>query len=133
VAARRLPEIEPGKERGFLFACAQNKAAHFRRRLARKREVSDEVLAERAHPAAAPDLLTEQKRYRELLDHILDAMDEPVRSVFILYSFEEMTMAEVAVLLEIPQGTVASRLRHARQIFKQEILSSRARERQESA
>lgn len=133
VAARRLSEIRSGKERSFLFACAQNKAAHFRRRLARKREVSDDVLADRSNPAALPDVLTEQKRHRELLDRILETMDDPVRSVFVLYSFEEMTMAEIATWLEIPPGTVASRLRSARAIFRREILSLHRTERQESA
>src|SRR5690606_31917769 len=121
VAARRLQEIEPGKERAFLFACAQNTAAHFRRSLARKREVADDVLAERSNPDMLPDRLTEQKRHRELLDRILETMDDGVRSVFVLYSFEEMTMAEIAALLELPPGTVASRLRRAREIFKREL------------
>lgn len=133
VVSRRLSEIQPGKERSFLFACAQNKAAHFRRRLARKREVSDEVLVDRTSPVLLPDALTEQKRHRELLDRILETMDDSVRSVFVLYSFEEMTMAEIATLLEIPPGTVASRLRSARATFKREILSLQQAERQESA
>ncbi|NLE87460.1 MAG: sigma-70 family RNA polymerase sigma factor [Myxococcales bacterium] len=133
VAARRLQEIEPGKERAFLFACAQNTAAHFRRSLARKREVSDDVLAERSNPDMLPDRLTEQKRHRELLDRILETMDDGVRSVFVLYSFEEMTMAEIAALLELPPGTVASRLRRAREIFKRELSLLQQNERRESA
>ena len=133
VAARRLQEIEPGKERAFLFACAQNTAAHFRRSLARKREVSDDVLAERSNPDMLPDRLTEQKRHRELLDRILETMDDGVRSVFVLYSFEEMTMAEIAALLEHPPGTVASRLRRAREIFKRELSLLQQNERRESA
>lgn len=133
VAARRLPEIELGKERSFLFGCAQNIAAHFRRSLARKREVSDDVLVEQAHPDILPDQLMEQKRHRELLDQILETMDEATRSVFVLHSFEEMTMAEVAVLLEVPPGTVASRLRRAREVFRQEIMSLQAKESQETA
>ncbi len=133
VAARRLQEIEAGKERAFLFACAQNTAAHFRRSLARKREVSDEVLAEKPNPDMLPDQLTEQKRHRELLDRILETMDDGVRSVFVLYSFEEMTMAEIATLLEIPPGTVASRLRRARETFKREISLLQQNQRRESA
>lgn len=133
VAARRLPDIEEGKERAFLFSCARNTAAHFRRSLARKREVSDEVLAERANPHVMPDALTEQKRYRELLDQVLETMDDTIRSVFVLYSFEEMTMAEIAALLDIPAGTVASRLRRAREVFKQEIMNLQNEQNQESA
>jgi RNA polymerase sigma-70 factor (ECF subfamily) len=133
VAARRLTEIELGKERAFLFSCARNTAAHFRRSLARKREVSDEVLVERASPEASPDVLAEQLEYRQLLDQILESMDEAVRSVFVLHSFEEMTMSEIANILDVPPGTVASRLRRAREIFKQEVLEMRERERQETA
>jgi RNA polymerase sigma-70 factor (ECF subfamily) len=133
VAARRLEEVEPGKERAFLFSCAQHTAAHFRRSLARKREVSDEVLSAEQSPEVGPERLTEQKRHRELLDRILATMDDAIRSVFVLHSFEEMTMAEIAVLLDLPQGTVASRLRRAREIFKSEIARLEAGDRRESA
>ncbi len=133
VAARRLPDIEPGKERAFLFGCAQNMASHFRRSLARKREVSDEVLVDLENPDTLPDQLTDQKRYRELLDQILETMDEGLRSVFVLHSFEEMTMIEIATLLEIPAGTVASRLRRARNVFRQELGSLQEKRTQESA
>ena len=44
-------------------------------------------------------------------------MDLDLRSVFILYEVEEMTMAEIAAVLQIPPGTVASRLRRAREDF----------------
>ena len=37
-------------------------------------------------------------------------MDESLRVVFVLYEFEEMNMSEIADVLEIPRGTVASRL-----------------------
>lgn len=133
VAARRLGDIEEGKERAFLFACARNTAAHFRRSLARKREVSDDVLADQSNPAASPEALTEQKRHREMLDRVLENMDEAVRSIFVLYSFEEMTMAEIATVLDIPPGTVASRLRRAREIFREEIQALSAKNNQESA
>lgn len=133
VAARKINEIEPGKEKAFLFACARNTSAHFRRSLARKREVSDEVLAKSPAGQGTPDTLTEQKRYRELLDEVLESMDEEMREVFVLHSFEEMTMAEVAETLGIPAGTVASRLRRARQKFKDEIVRRQQDEVQETA
>ncbi len=133
VAARRLGDIEEGKERAFLFSCARNTAAHFRRSLARKREVSDEILVDEPNPQLAPDALAEQKQHRELLDEILATMDEPIRSVFVLYAFEEMTMAEIATLLELPSGTVASRLRRARELFRQKILGATTAESQELA
>jgi RNA polymerase sigma-70 factor (ECF subfamily) len=44
-----------------------------------------------------------------------------LRTVFVLYEFEELSMAEIATVLAIPSGTVASRLRRARGQFKQRV------------
>jgi RNA polymerase sigma-70 factor (ECF subfamily) len=54
---------------------------------------------------------------RQLLDGVLDRMDESLRVVFVLYEFEEMNMSEIADVLEIPRGTVASRLRRPGRSF----------------
>jgi RNA polymerase sigma-70 factor (ECF subfamily) len=132
-ATNRLADIRPGSEKAFLFRCASNMAAHSRRALARKREVPDEVLASRHDPEQRPDVLTERKRHREMLDAALDALDDKLRTVFILHAFEEMTMAEIADVLGIPPGTVASRLRRARAMFKDQILLMKVMEKRESA
>lgn len=133
VLSRRLDDVEVGKEKAFLFGCCQNTAAHFRRSLARKREVSDEGLIEMPSREKPPDLLTEQKRHRDLLDRILETMDDSLRGVFVLHAFEELTMAEIAQMLDIPAGTVASRLRRAREVFKKEFESLERGRSQESA
>ena len=54
-------------------------------------------------------------------------MDESLRAVFVLYELEEMTMAEISETLELPPGTVASRLRRARACFE-ELCSTLRRE-----
>jgi RNA polymerase sigma-70 factor (ECF subfamily) len=59
-----------------------------------------------------------------VLDALLEAMPFDLRSVFVLYEIEEMTMADIARTLGVPAGTVASRLRRARETF--ETLSRRA-------
>jgi RNA polymerase sigma-70 factor (ECF subfamily) len=52
------------------------------------------------------------------LDELLASMPEELRVVFTLYEFEGLKMQEIAELLDIPNGTVASRLRRARKLFK---------------
>ena len=47
--------------------------------------------------------------------------------MFILFELEEMTMAEVAALLSLAPGTVASRLRRAREEFQAAVSRMRAR------
>ena len=60
---------------------------------------------------------------RRVLDRILASMAEDLRDVFVMAELEEMTMADIAVALEIPPGTVASRLRRARAWFEQAAAS----------
>jgi len=120
-AARRLDDVRPGAEKGFLFKIALNLAAHARRTLARRREVLAEEAPERNETFPTPEQLTDQKRMRQMLDGVLDRMDESLRVVFVLYEFEEMNMSEIADVLEIPRGTVASRLRRARAEFRERV------------
>ncbi|MGC4070580.1 MAG: sigma factor-like helix-turn-helix DNA-binding protein [Polyangiaceae bacterium] len=53
-------------------------------------------------------------------------MPEELRAVFALYELEEVTMAKIAQLLDIPPGTVASRLRRAREWFTRAVSELRA-------
>jgi RNA polymerase sigma-70 factor (ECF subfamily) len=48
-------------------------------------------------------------------------MSSDLRIVFVLYEFEEMHMTEIAGVLGIPRGTVASRLRRARLDFRARV------------
>jgi RNA polymerase sigma-70 factor (ECF subfamily) len=54
------------------------------------------------------------------LERILESMDEDTRTVFVLFELEGMTMAAIAKLVGVPMGTVASRLRRAREDFQRE-------------
>jgi RNA polymerase sigma-70 factor (ECF subfamily) len=89
--------------------------------LARRREVSADQAPEQIERFATPEALTDQKRMRELLDRVLDQMDESLRATFVLHEFEEMSTSEIAELLGIPRGTVASRLRRARIEFRERV------------
>jgi len=121
IAARRLDDVRLGAEKSFLFRIALNLAAHVRRTLARRREVSGDEAPERVETLATPEQLTDRKRMRELLDRVLDQMDGNLRDVFVLHEFEEMNMSEIAGVLGIPRGTVASRLLRARADFRERV------------
>jgi RNA polymerase sigma-70 factor, ECF subfamily len=118
VASRRLGDIEAGRERAFLFSTALRIASRARRTQQRRREVLDEAPAERLDPAPGPEESLGRARARAELEAILDTMPLELRAVFVLFELEQVTMAEIAVLLEIPPGTVASRLRRAREHFQ---------------
>jgi RNA polymerase sigma-70 factor (ECF subfamily) len=65
-----------------------------------------------------PDELSDQTRARAVLDRVLVRMPEDMRVVFVLCEIEQMTAPEIARLLDLPVGTVASRLRRGRELFE---------------
>ncbi len=69
----------------------------------------------------APDEALEQKRALALLAAVLDKMPEELREAFILFEFEELSAPEVASVLEVPVGTVASRVRRAREQLRRAL------------
>jgi RNA polymerase sigma-70 factor, ECF subfamily len=117
VLADRLSSISLGSERGFLFGSAVRVAADARRAARRRREDAGDALDEHAIDLPAPDELTDQKRARVLVDQVLDQMPLDLRAVLILFEVEELSTTEIAALLELPMGTVGSRLRRAREDF----------------
>lgn len=122
IAARKIAHIRPGSERAFLFAIVVRVASDVRRRQARNRELAESALVEAAIDGRADvEVLVDQKRARDLLEVVLDRMPFELRTVLMLTEGEQLTMAEVAQILELPQGTVASRLRRARQLFDDEV------------
>jgi len=117
IAADRLADIAPGKERAFLIQTAIHLAGSVRRARARSRETLTADLPEVSDGRPSPEELSDQARALRLLDGILADMELDLRTVFVLYEVEEMTMADIAAVLQIPPGTVASRLRRAREDF----------------
>ena len=115
IAAERLDDIAVQSERAFAFGTALRVAQSLRRKLARLPISDDGDLRPSQLPPA--DELTDQKRARELLDRVLEGLPLELRSVFVLFELEGMTSPEIAALHELPLGTVASRLRRARERF----------------
>jgi RNA polymerase sigma-70 factor (ECF subfamily) len=128
VLSRKLGEVPEGKERSFLFGTALRVASDARRARSRRPIVADPRAIESAEAdGAGADVLLERARTRAILDAILDEMEIDLRTVFVLYELEEMSMAEIASTLDVPAGTVASRLRRARADFAERVARHRAR------
>jgi RNA polymerase sigma-70 factor (ECF subfamily) len=121
--ANRLDDVRVGAEKAFLIQTALNMAAHARRTAARRRETLTDRPPETADPVVGPEELAQREQVRRTLDQVLAAMDPDLRAVFVLFELEEMTTAEIAAILHIPVGTVASRLRRARGDFRERVAS----------
>jgi len=128
VSHRKIELVPRHQERAFLMAVAIRVASTRRRSLRRRRECIQGALAEEADPSPSPYDLTERKHARVLLDEILDSMELKFRTVFVLFELEGLEVQQVAELLEIPAGTVASRLRRARELFQRAAARYQARQ-----
>jgi RNA polymerase sigma-70 factor (ECF subfamily) len=129
VASRKLSEIESGRERSFLFGTAYRIVREVRRSRARRPEAPLRDELDVLDPAPNPEEFADRNRARRLLDDVLNDMPLEARSVFVLFELEEMSVPEIASMLELPIGTVGSRLRRGRELFHAAAMRLRARAR----
>jgi len=133
VVHRRLSEFEgKSKMTTWLFGICTN-VATARRRLAHvRREVPSEEMAaieETADTSSDAAAQAERRQGLSLLDQVLDQMSPEQRAVFVMFEVEEMSIDAIAELVDIPRGTVSSRLRLARETFRESVGRLQERER----
>lgn len=113
VAIERIADIWHGSERAFLLGAALRLARKQKSNAARAPLAA--AVDERAHPEAHAE---SQAMTLQLLDRVLGQLDATLVEVFVLFDIEGFSTKEIASALELPEGTVASRLRRARQEFR---------------
>ena len=92
----------------WLHRIVVNRAIDFARARALRREVSAEAAAEQAAPEPAP-----ARPYSDELRAAIAGLGPEQRAVVVLRYLLDYTPGEIAALLEVPRGTVNSRLRRA--------------------
>ena len=128
VLSRRLSDVRDGSERTFLLSSAVRIAANYRRTWHVRHEVADEhALATESDPCPTAEQLLDQKRLRQAFDDLLEGWPDDIRTVFVLFELEGLTAAEISQVTETKLGTVASRLRRARELFQAGAQRLRAR------
>lgn len=118
VVHRRLGEFEGRSSvQTWLFAIARRVASTHRRKVATDR-TRHEVLGD--EHAGATDTFASISRAEAAatVARILDGIDEDKRLVFVLVELEQLSVPEVATMLEINVNTAYSRLRLARAEFE---------------
>jgi RNA polymerase sigma-70 factor (ECF subfamily) len=118
ILAQRLAEVPERAQRAFLVSTALRVAADRRRSKWHRAVDTGLELDERPSPERPPDDELDLQRAAQLLDRALATLDETDRAVYIMAEFEQLSRTEVAEALMIPKGTVASRLRRARDAFE---------------
>jgi RNA polymerase sigma-70 factor (ECF subfamily) len=117
IAAERLGDIRVGSERAFLLGTSLRLARTSWRSADR---VLLEDMDERGDPVAPIEEIVDRRRAMELMDRALSKLSPDLVDVFILFELEGLTTSEIAQIVSVPLGTVASRLRRAREAFRAE-------------
>lgn len=106
----------------WLFGICMRVAANYRRRRRWTRELLS-GWADDDRPAllvAADDVLVRREE-REIAERALDHLDVAKRATFVMFEIESLSCPEIAELMNVPIGTVYSRLHGARRQLEKTI------------
>lgn len=127
IASHKQAAIVAGSERSFLFGTARGVASNYRRIARRRPPLADEAeIVALLDSAPNPEESLDDRQAHAVLEHLISLLEDDLRDVFVLFQLEELSTAEIAAILEIPAGTVASRLRRAREEFQRGVVRLRA-------
>jgi len=87
--------------------------ARMQARARQRRDVRESKFADLVEPGTKPDDLVQRVELQQLVAGEVLGLAEPYRSTVLLHYFEELTCAEIARRLELPDGTVRRRLKVA--------------------
>jgi RNA polymerase sigma-70 factor (ECF subfamily) len=82
-------------------------------------KAQDEVVEKAGDERMSPEIDAERKRQLDILERALEALDPDKRAVFVMAELQGETAVSIAAGLGIPVDTAYSRLRAARQIFRE--------------
>jgi RNA polymerase sigma-70 factor, ECF subfamily len=123
-AVSRWHQRRDGDPRPWLFAILHNLAvSQFRQQAARGQHIAIDAASE--HDFREDAVQESQLIYRDVLEK-LSNLPEELRSVLLLVAVEDLSYAEAASVLDIPIGTVMSRLSRARARLQQELMGTRS-------
>ena len=111
VIFRRFADFDQTRPiRAWIYGICMKAAAAYRRRAHHRHE----VLVYDAPDEAAPGSTSPETISTEQLVRMLARLDEEKRTVLILHEIEELTMSEIALIVDCPVKTAYSRLAAAR-------------------
>lgn len=133
-AFQNLGSFRGGSFRAWLLRIVTNTAYDFLRR--KKRHPTEPLFPENEYgeeiespvwltdPGPSVEASVEEREFSNTLRQILDGLPEIYRSVITLVDLNELDYSEVAAILNVPIGTVKSRLARARLQVKEKLKDS---------
>jgi RNA polymerase sigma-70 factor (ECF subfamily) len=112
----------------WLYGICVRVASSHRRRAWVRREVPSAEVPDVASPSPGPEAAARDSEERKKLLEVLDLMEMEKRALFVMFELDEMRCDEIARMLDVPIGTVHSRLHAARSDFQRALTCWRARQ-----
>ena len=117
---RQIKRLQnPEQLRAWLYGIAHGLSVDHLRKRDSLRRIEREYAEE--HPEEIDDKATFTTEEIAAVHQALDQLDLRLREVLTLYFMEELSIAEVAGIVGVPEGTVKSRLFHARQALRERL------------
>jgi RNA polymerase sigma-70 factor (ECF subfamily) len=112
----------------WLFGICMRVAANYRRRRRWTREVLSGGDEDDRPSALAPaDDILVRREQRELAERALNRLQVAKRATFVMFEIESLSCQEIAELMNVPVGTVYSRLHSARRQLEKHLSRDLAR------
>jgi len=112
----------------WLFGICMRVAANYRRRRRWTREVlSGGGEDERPAALAGADEVLVRREQREIAERALNRLEVAKRATFVMFELESMSCLEIAEVMNVPVGTVYSRLHSARRQLEKALTRDLAR------
>ena len=83
---------------------------------------ASQLLEATADAAPGAEQVVLERQMKELLDRMIAGLPRELREVVLLTTVQEMSSADVAEVLGIPEGSVRQRMFRARQILREKML-----------
>jgi RNA polymerase sigma factor (sigma-70 family) len=118
-ALRSADRLDPSRDaRAWLFGIATNVIRHHRRAEERRIRAYAAVERQPELPGKSDHSAESENVVRARLVDALTQIDERDREALFLFAWADLTYEEVATALDIPLGTVRSRIHRARRVLR---------------
>jgi RNA polymerase sigma-70 factor, ECF subfamily len=124
---KALPTYDAGRAgmrtwltRFTVNACQTHRRRNFLHRLLQRFEPESEDTPDPVDfsPLAAPEAHAVQSEMRHTVKEVLDTLRIEHRTVLVLHYYLDLSCAEIASMMGCPEGTIYSRLYHARRLVQ---------------
>jgi RNA polymerase sigma-70 factor, ECF subfamily len=108
-------------ERAFLARAAWRKTIDRLRAHPERHQNHHDLIFDLPTPETNPEQTVLSANSQATIHRLIDALPEELRQPLALSSIQELNSREIASILNLPEGTVRTRLMRARQILKQKL------------